>query len=172
MKIPDNIYLVGPMGAGKSTVGRQLAKALGKDFIDCDREIEQRTGVKIPLIFELEGETGFRKRECRILTEVTQRAGVVLATGGGAVLDEGNRALLIRGGFVIYLYAPTDLLAKRTASDRNRPLLHDQDPETAFQRILETRDPLYRQVADMIAKTDHRTIRYVVKDILKRLAEL
>lgn len=172
MKSPDNIYLVGPMGAGKSTVGRQLAKALGRDFIDCDREIERRTGVKIALIFELEGETGFRKRECRILEQVTQRSGVVLATGGGAVLDEGNRALLIRGGFVIYLYAPIELLTKRTASDRHRPLLQGQNPETAFQEILEKRDPLYRQVADMIVKTDHRTTRYVVKDILKRLSEL
>ena len=123
MKTPENIYLVGPMGAGKSTTGRQLSKTLSKVFFDCDREIVNSTGADIPLIFELEGEEGFRKREAAMLERLTRKQGIVLATGGGAILDRENRSRLIGRGFVIYLHAPIDFLVQRTSRDRNRPLL-------------------------------------------------
>lgn len=171
MKTPENIYIVGAMGAGKSTVGRQLARLLGKRFVDCDREIEARTGATISLIFELEGEAGFRKREGRMLEELTKLDGVVMATGGGAVLEPHNRARLMSRGFVIYLDAPLKVLVARTAKDRSRPLLHTEDPDARLEAIVAERDPLYRQVADMIVKTDHRSPRVVAKDIVKRLSE-
>ncbi|NIR28548.1 MAG: shikimate kinase AroK [Gammaproteobacteria bacterium] len=172
MKIPDNIYIVGAMGAGKSTVGRQLAKLLGKRFVDCDREIEARTGATIALIFELEGEGGFRKREGKMLEELTQLDGVVMATGGGAVLERLNRSRLVSRGFVIYLDAPLTVLLARTAKDRSRPLLHSEDPDARLEVIVAERDPLYRQVADMVVKTDHRSPRIVAKEIVKRLSEV
>ncbi|MDX1432565.1 MAG: shikimate kinase AroK [Gammaproteobacteria bacterium] len=172
MKAPNNIYLVGPMGAGKSTVGRQLAKALGKEFVDCDKELEQRTGVTISLIFEVEGEEGFRKRERAMLEELAERDDVVLATGGGVVLDEANRALLRSRGYAIYLNAPLELLIERTARDRDRPLLQTEDPQATLAKLVSERDPLYRQVADMTVKTNRRTARHVVKEIVRRLSQL
>ena len=172
MKAPSNIYLIGPMGAGKSTVGRQLAKTLSKEFVDCDREIEQRTGVTIARIFEVEGEEGFRKRERDMIEHLTEREGVVMATGGGAVVDESNRSRLRTRGFAIYLKAPIELLAERTARDRDRPLLQTDDPKSKLIELVEERDPLYRQVADMVVKTDRRTARHVVKEIVRRLAQL
>jgi shikimate kinase len=172
MKAPDNIYLIGPMGAGKSTVGRQLAKTLSKEFVDCDKEIEQRTGVTIALIFEVEGEEGFRKRERDMIELLSEKEGVVMATGGGAILDESNRSLLRTRGFAIYLNAPIDLLVERTARDRSRPLLQTDDPRSRLVELMAKRDPLYRQVADMVVKTDRRTARHVVKEIVRRLALL
>lgn len=172
MKTPNNLYLVGPMGAGKSTVGRHLARSLEKEFVDCDREIEARTGVNIPLIFELEGEEGFRKREKKVLLEQTERDGVVLATGGGAILDTANRQRLRSRGFVVYLHAPLDVLVQRTARDRNRPLLQTDDPHGRLTALMEERDPLYREVADMIVLTNHRTARHAVRQILKQLSAL
>jgi shikimate kinase len=169
MNIPDNIFLVGPMGAGKSTVGRQLARALGKDFVDCDREIEIRTGASISLIFELEGEEGFRRREQAMLLELTERDGIVLATGGGAVLEAENRARLRARGYAIYLKATVDLLVERTARDRNRPLLQTDDPRARLESLLAEREPLYEQVADMTVKTNHRTARHVVREIVRRI---
>ncbi len=172
MKTPENIYLVGPMGAGKSTTGRQLAKVLGKQFIDCDAEIEASTGADISLIFELEGEEGFRKREGAMLKRLAEKQDVVLATGGGAVLDRDNRSLLITRGFVIYLYAPIEYLVKRTARDRNRPLLQTDDPRSRLEAIVAERDPLYRQIADLVITTDKRSARYVVKEIVKELGAI
>ena len=169
---PKNIFLVGPMGAGKSTVGRQLAKSLDKQFLDCDRELEERTGASISLIFELEGEEGFRRRERDMLDELTSRSGIVLATGGGAVLDSDNRTRLRSRGFAIYLDAPLDLLAERTSRDRGRPLLDTPDPRATLGRILHERDPLYRQVADLVVKTNQGTAKYVVREIVKHLALL
>ena len=169
---PKNIFLVGPMGAGKSTVGRQLAKSLDKQFLDCDRELEERTGASISLIFELEGEEGFRRRERDMLDELTSRSGIVLATGGGAVLDSDNRTRLRSRGFAIYLDAPLDLLAERTSRDRGRPLLDTPDPRATLGRILNERDPLYRQVADLVVKTNQGTAKYVVREIVKHLALL
>ncbi|MBS37343.1 MAG: shikimate kinase AroK [Thiotrichales bacterium] len=172
MNAPENIFLVGPMGAGKSTTGRQLAKALGKQFIDSDKEIEASTGAGIPLIFELEGESGFRKRETAMLKRLTQNSDIVLATGGGSVLSEHNRGLIMSCGFVIYLYAPVDFLVQRTARDRNRPLLHTADPRTRLVELLDARGPLYEQVADLIISTENRSTRYVVKEIVKKIASL
>ena len=172
MKTPSNIYLIGPMGAGKSTVGRQLAKFLNREFVDCDREIEARTGVTISLIFELEGEAGFRKREKELLAELVQADGIVMATGGGVVLGETNRSLLVSRGFTIYLRAPIDLLVQRTHKDRNRPLIQTDDPDAAMRSLMEEREPLYQQVADLVIKTSYRSAKYVVKEITRRLAAL
>ncbi len=169
---PRNIFLVGPMGAGKTTVGRHLAKSLDKQFLDCDRELEERTGASISLIFELEGEEGFRRRERDMLDELTSRSGVVLATGGGAVLDSENRARLRSRGFAIYLDAPLDLLAERTSRDRSRPLLDTPDPRATLGKILNERDPLYRQVADLIVTTNQGTAKHVVREIVNHLALL
>ncbi len=158
-----NIFLIGPMGAGKTTIGRQLAKSLGLDFMDSDHEIESRTGASIPLIFEVEGETGFRRREHEIIDELTQRSRSVLATGGGAVLDPVNRAHLAARGQVVYLRASLEHLVKRTAKDRNRPLLQTADPrgrpEQILAKILEERDPLYSGIADLVVETDRCSVR-------------
>ena len=161
-----NIILVGPMGAGKTTIGKQLAQQSGRDFYDSDREIEKHTGANIPLIFELEGEEGFRKREKNTLIELTQKQDIVLATGGGAVLDPDNRALLTKSGFVIYLSAPLAQLINRTSKDRNRPLLQTKNPRKKLEEIIATRDPLYREVADIVIETDDKPVRNVVKNLM------
>ena len=163
----NNIYLVGPMGAGKTTIGKLLAKALRREFIDSDREIEARTGASIPLIFELEQEAGFRKRESAIIDELTQREGIVLATGGGAVLLAENREFLKSRGHVIYLCAPLDKLVKRTARDTNRPLLQQGDAKKIFQDLLKIRDPLYREVAHMVLETDNDPVKHVVYNLVE-----
>lgn len=170
MKMPGSLFLVGPMGAGKSTIGRQLAKALGREFHDSDKEIERRTGVDIPLIFELEGEEGFRTREREVLDELTQCPNIVLATGGGAVLNPENRRHLSERGFVIYLETSVDQQLDRTARDRGRPLLHTEDPRGRLEDLLRVRDPLYREIADLVLNTDGRKVRDVVKEIADRLA--
>lgn len=172
MSMPDRIFLVGPMGAGKTTIGQQLARDLHKRFKDSDREIEERTGADIPLIFELEGEDGFRRREQDVIDELSTGENIVLATGGGSVLRAENRARLSSRGFVIYLYAPLEHLLERTSRNRNRPLLQVADPRARLQAILEERDPLYREVADLVVKTDHRSVRSVVRAIETRLTEL
>jgi len=172
MKIPDNIFFVGLMGSGKTTTGRQLSDALDKPFFDCDREIENSTGASIPLIFDLEGESGFRKRESIMLEKLTRKQGIVLATGGGAVLSLYNRTRLASRGFVIYLHAPVRSLVRRTARDRNRPLLQTEDPTTRLNEIMVERDPLYRRVADMVMPTNKRSVHHVVKDILKKLGDI
>lgn len=169
MTTPSNLFLIGPMGAGKSTIGRALARELGLAFRDSDKEIEARTGADIPLIFELEGEAGFRVREHAMLDELTQLSGIVLATGGGAVLDAENRANLAARGEVIYLHTSVEQQLKRTARDRHRPLLHTDDPRTRLTELLAQREPLYREIADMIIKTDGRSAAAVVKEILKKL---
>lgn len=161
-----NIILVGPMGAGKTTIGKQLAQQLGREFYDSDRVIEERTGANIPLIFELEGEEGFRKREKNMLLELTKKEDIVLATGGGVVLDPENRKLLTKSGFVIYLNAPLSQLINRTSKDKNRPLLQTENPHKKMEEILAIRDPLYREVADAIIETDGSPVRNVVKKLL------
>lgn len=161
-----NIFFIGPMGAGKTTIGRQLARSLGRSFYDSDREIEARTGADIPLIFEMEGEAGFRAREKAMIDELTAKDDIVLATGGGAVLDPENRQHLSQRGFVIYLCAPVDQLINRTTKDKNRPLLQTADPEQRLRNILAERDPLYRETAHHIMVTDGRPVRSVVKSLL------
>ncbi len=165
----NNIFLIGLMGAGKTTIGRQLAQALGKEFIDSDHEIESRTGVNIPLIFELEGERGFREREAAVIDELTARDNVVLATGGGAVLYEENRQHLKERGTVIYLQASVEQLLERTRKDRNRPLLQTADPEARLQALLTEREPLYLELADLVVRTGQGSVRGVVESILQKL---
>ena len=152
MKQCDNIYLVGMMGAGKTTIGRQLARRLEMRFVDCDHEIESRTGVKIPVIFELEGEAGFRRRESRVLKDLSQERRIVLATGGGAVLDPQNRQILADNGMVIYIRVLPQMLWERTRHDKNRPLLQVEDPRAKIEQLFEQRDPLYREVAAIIVE--------------------
>jgi shikimate kinase len=167
-----NIIFVGLMGAGKTTVGRTLAKNLKKTFLDTDLEIEKRTGVKIPVIFEMEGEQGFRKRESTVLDELSQRDNVVLATGGGAVLDEHNRALMKQRGLVVYLRADIHDLYMRTRNDKNRPLLQTADPQQKLRQLFEIRDPLYQQVADIVVDTGNQPVANIVNKIQKLIAKL
>jgi shikimate kinase len=169
MNMPGSFFLVGPMGAGKSTIGRQLAKSLSGVFVDSDKEVEDRTGVDIPLIFELEGEAGFRARERAVIDELTQRPGIVLATGGGAVLDPDNRRHLRNRGQVIYLETSVDQQLARTGRDRNRPLLQTENPRARLEELMRVREPLYREVAHHIIATDGRRVREVVDDILECL---
>lgn len=169
MNTSGNIFLIGPMGAGKTTIGRELAKVLKMEFRDSDREIERRTGATIPLIFELEGETGFRRREAVVINEMTQGCGVVLATGGGAILDNGNRAKLAARGCVIYLQGSLEQLLKRTAKDQHRPLLQTENPRQRLQELMRVRDPLYREIADFIIETDGRSVRSVVNDLVRQI---
>lgn len=168
----DKIFLVGPMGAGKTTIGRQLASILRLEFRDSDHEIVRRTGASIPLIFDIEGEEGFRRRESEVIAGLSALPALVLATGGGAVLREENRQCLSREGVVIYLYASIDQLLRRTARDRNRPLLQTADPRSKLEELMTQRDPLYREIADLVLYTDDRSVRSVVKEILIRLEEL
>jgi shikimate kinase len=165
--MPQNIILVGPMGAGKTTIGRQIAKALGRDFYDSDKEVEKRTGATIPLIFELEKEEGFRLRESAMIKELLSKDSIVLATGGGAVLSEKNRKYMSNHGFVIYLCAPLEQLVRRTARDKNRPLLQTKNPKKTIEELLTKRDPLYREVADIVIETDGLTVRQVVSKLQK-----
>jgi shikimate kinase len=157
-RIPGNIFLVGLMGAGKTSVGRLLAKRLGKAFYDCDQEIERATGVKIPVIFEIEGEAGFRAREDRMLAELAGRHEIVLATGGGAVLSADNRKLLVVNGVVVYLRAVVADLWQRTRHDRNRPLLKTAEPRAKLEQLFAERDPLYRSIADIIVDTGSQSL--------------
>ena len=167
--IPSRIILIGPMGAGKTTVGLKLAEALGKTFIDSDREIEKKTGATIPLIFELEGEKGFRARECEAIDQLTTQNDVILATGGGSILDENNRKRMRERGFVIYLQAPLDQLLERTSKDKNRPLLQTADPRKTLGDIIKQREPFYLETADLIYKTSDKQIRDVISNIVTLL---
>ena len=161
-RIAGSIFLVGLMGAGKTSVGKVLARRLGKTFYDCDHEIERATGVKVSVIFEIEGEAGFRQRESRMLAELTRRRDLVLATGGGAVLSEENRALLANNGLVVYLRATPHDLWQRTRHDRNRPLLQTPDPLAKLAELHTQRDPLYREVASHVVESDREAvIRFV-----------
>jgi len=171
-RFPTNIFLVGMMGAGKTSVGKLLARHLGKTFHDSDHVIEARTGVKIPVIFELEGEAGFRAREAAVLDELTALQGVVVATGGGAVLSPVNRQLLRARGVVVYLQAPVDELWNRTRQCRNRPLLHTADPYARLCELHSQRDPLYREVADLIVETGTQSLKSLVSRLEQRLLRL
>lgn len=165
MKSCDNIYIVGMMGAGKTTIGRHLARRLKRRFIDCDHEIEARTGVRIPVIFEIEGEPGFRRRESQVLHALSMEHGLVLATGGGAVLDPLNRKCLAETGLVIYLCVKPDELYARTRHDRNRPLLQVEDPLAKIRELHGQRDPLYREIADIVLEGGGRTPLAVARQL-------
>ncbi|MBK7899610.1 MAG: shikimate kinase [Azonexus sp.] len=162
-----NIYLVGLMGAGKTTVGRQLARRLGRRFMDSDHEIEARTGVSVPTIFEIEGEDGFRRREAQTIKDLTGESGIVLATGGGVVLNPENRSALHDTGWVVYLNVPPELLHERTRNDRNRPLLRVEDPLARLRDLYAQRDPLYRETAHCIAEGARMPASTMVNHLLR-----
>jgi len=171
MEASRNIFLVGLMGAGKTTVGRQLARRLGKQFQDTDHEIERRTGVRVALIFEIEGEAGFRAREAQVVAALTALDDIVLATGGGVVLDAANRVRLKDRGFVIYLRAQPRDLHNRTRHDKARPLLVNADPLAKLEELHRARDPFYREVADLVVDTGRQSVGTLVDQLLKRLPE-
>jgi len=165
----NNIYLVGMPGAGKTTVGRHLARRMQRSFVDADHEIEARTGVRIPLIFDIEGELGFRDRESRVIAELANESNLVVATGGGAVLRSENRAALKQGGTVVYLHVAPRLLFERTRLDPNRPLLQVADPMKKIEELFAERDPLYREVADIVINSMGGSINYLIKHVEREL---
>ena len=169
--VPGSIFLVGMMGAGKTSVGRVLAKRLQKSFYDSDQVIEDRTGVKIPVIFEIEGEAGFRVRESTVIDELTELRDIVLATGGGSVLIETNREKLRTRGTVVYLRATVRDLLNRTRHDKNRPLLQAADPRARLTELYEKRDPLYREVAHLIVDTGNQSLTSLVNRLCQLLLE-
>ncbi len=162
-----NIFLIGPMGSGKTTIGRQLARRLNLEFYDSDRVIEERTGVSIPTIFDLEGESGFRQREREVIDQLTQMDHIVLATGGGAVLNEENQRHLRERGTVIYLSASTEELFARTSKDKNRPLLQTENPRARIEQLLTERHPIYQELADYVINTGQSGLKTVIRDILR-----
>ena len=167
-----NIFLVGPMGAGKSTIGRQLSRELKLDFADTDREIEDRSGADIPWIFDVEGETGFRKREANIIAELTQRRDLVIATGGGAVEIPENRQHLSARGTVIYLFATVEQQVARTAKDKNRPLLQSTDPRQVLEDLFAKRHPLYDEIADITVTTGTQSPRSLATEVIEKINAL
>ena len=172
MLMAKNIIFVGPMGAGKTTIGRLISRSLNRKFYDSDKEIEKRTGVTIPVIFEHEQEEGFRNRESAMIEELCGKENIVLATGGGAVLREQNRRQMSQCGHVFYLCAPLDQLVKRTAKDKNRPLLQTANREKTIENLLNVRDPLYRDVAHTVVETDNYTVKQVVASLLDMINQL
>jgi shikimate kinase/3-dehydroquinate synthase len=167
-----NIFLVGLMGAGKTTIGRQLARRLGMHFVDSDHEIEARTGASVPWIFEIEGEASFRRREADMIRDLTAGSGLVLATGGGAVLNPDSRRLLAERGTVVYLRAGVNSILQRTAHDRNRPLLQTADPRKKLEELTAQREPLYREIADLVIDTGRPNVQSMIQTILDQLAAL
>ena len=170
MKHPKNIFLIGPMGAGKSAVGRHLARTLHLTFVDSDDEVESRTGVDIAFIFEKEGEEGFRKRESAAIDDLTRTDGVVLATGGGAVLLPENRSHLGGRGLVVYLFTTVDQQVSRTQKGRERPLLENGNRREILEALLQERDPLYREIADVVVETDGRKVHSVANEIIESIS--
>lgn len=169
MNYSGNVFLVGPMGVGKTTIGRVLAELLGLEFFDSDREIETSTGADIPWIFDVEGESGFRIRESRMIDQLSGKQNIVMATGGGAVLAEENRKRLKDRGVVVYLRASINQQIERTTRDKNRPLLQTSDPEQKIRELMKIRDPLYSELADIIIDTNRRNPRALSHDIGRQL---
>lgn len=159
------------MGAGKTTIGRSLARLTAKEFYDSDHEIEARTGVRVPIIFDIEGEAGFRQRECEVIRDLASRPDIVLATGGGAVLNPDNRKVLAEHGLVLYLRASVDELYQRTRQDRNRPLLQIADPRARLAELYEQRDPLYREIADLVVDTSRQSVQHLAQQIFRDLVQ-
>jgi len=164
-----NLILVGMMGAGKTTVGRLLARRLKRAYYDSDEEIERRCGVRIAVIFDIEGESGFRARESQVIADLCALEGIVLATGGGAVLAASNRLCLAARGTVIYLHARPAHLWQRVRHDRNRPLLATPDPQKRLEELYAERDPLYREIADIVMDTGRQSVQTLTRDLLARL---
>ncbi|WLQ14022.1 shikimate kinase AroK [Hahella aquimaris] len=169
VKAKKNVVLVGPMGTGKTTIGKLLAKELQFEFVDSDREIEARCGADIPWIFDVEGEVGFRGREKSVIADLSQRDAVVIATGGGAVVDPDNQSALKENGFIVYLHTSVEQQYQRTRKDRKRPLLRSEDPLSVLKKLMSVREPIYRSIADLIISTDSKRPKGVVRDIVKTL---
>lgn len=167
-----NIFLIGPMGAGKSTIGRQLAQMLGMEFMDSDSVIEERAGADIDWIFDVEGEAGFRKREERIINELTQGQGIVLSTGGGSILSKENRNVLSARGIVIYLETTIDKQFERTQRDKKRPLLQNDNPRKTLEELAKIRNPLYEEIADITLQTDDQAAKLVATNIIEMIDNL
>lgn len=167
-----NIFLIGPMGAGKSTIGRQLAQMLNMDFLDSDSVIEERAGADIDWIFDIEGEAGFRKREERILNELTQAQGLVLSTGGGSIISKDNRNVLSARGIVVYLETTVDKQFERTQRDKKRPLLQTEDPYQTLVELAKVRNPMYEEIADITIKTDEQSAKVVANQIIDMMDNL
>ena len=165
------LILIGMMGAGKTTVGRELARRLNLRFADCDHELIARTGVSVPIIFEIEGEAGFRRRESRLLADLLGESDIVVATGGGIVLDPANCALISERGIAIYLNVPPHVLWERTRRDRNRPLLQVEDPRGRIEELFRQRDPMYRALANIVVDGEHGSCASMANRIEKALAE-
>ncbi len=169
-RMKELIVFVGPMGAGKTTIGKILAKELCFQFFDSDKEIEKRTGANIPWIFDVEGESGFRDRESAVISELSELKNIVLATGGGAMMRPENRDAVTKKGFVIYLNTSVDQQFHRTHKDKNRPLLQgDKDAFLVLSELYEVRDPIYRSVADLVIDTDKKALKNIVKDIVQAM---
>ncbi len=168
----DLVVLVGPMGAGKTTIGKLLAKELGFEFFDSDKEIEARSGANIPWIFDVEGESGFRDREQAVIAELVDFKDIVLATGGGAMLRPENRKNVSRNGFVVYLNTSVEQQYRRTHKDRNRPLLQNSDDaKQTLTELFKVRDPIYREVADLVVTTDKSSLKVIVRKIIQALVD-
>ena len=172
MKLSGNVFLVGPMGVGKTTIGSVLAELLDLEFFDSDKEIEASTGADIPWIFDVEGESGFRVRETRMIDQLSARQNIVLATGGGAVGSEENREKLKTRGLVVYLRASIAQQVERTSRDRTRPLLQTPDPEKTIRELMQLREPLYQEVADITIDTNRRNPKAVSQDICRQLRHI
>lgn len=170
MAANPNIYLVGPMGAGKTTIGRRIAEIKGMQFVDSDHEVEKRTGVDISFIFDMEGEEGFRKRESRMIAELAELSNTVMATGGGAVVDDDTCNLLSARGVVVYLQTSLEQQLARTHKADNRPLLEGSDNiEATLTQLMEERDPLYRGIADLVVQTGDQHARKLAREIVEQL---
>ena len=171
MNTSSNVYLIGPMGVGKTTIGKALAKDLSLEFVDSDQEIENRTGVSIMTIFDIEGDTGFRDREVKVILEIAKRRGIVLATGGGVVLRPENRKALRNSGLVVYLHATVEMQLERTRNSRNRPLLKTGNRRNIIEGLMLEREPLYRQEADIVYVTASRSPQTAAREIASEIRE-